>query len=62
MIDLRGLAFVVVTGVGAVAGSLLALALSPVGIFFPSLLSWLWVFPVAGTFIGALLGAYAEKR
>ena len=62
MIDTRGLAFLALTGAGAIAGSVLSLPVLATGLAFPSAFAWAWVPPVVGVIAGAIFGAIAEAK
>lgn len=62
MIDLKGLAFLGFTGMGALFGGVLALPVLAAGVVFPAALGWVWAPLAGGVVIGAIVGAIVEMR
>ena len=62
MIDTRGLAFLALTGGGAIGGAVLSLPVIAAGFVWPAAFAWAWVPPVVGVIMGGIFGAIAEAK
>ena len=62
MIDTRGLAFLAITGFGAIGGAILSLPVLAAGFVWPDAIAWAWAPPVVGVVIGGIFGAIAEAK
>ena len=52
MVSLDGIEFLVLTGAGAIIGTIIAVLVALLSIFFPSLIYFVFLPPVIGTFVG----------
>lgn len=62
MIDMRGIAFVAFTGLGALCGGVLALPVFAAGAVFPAAFGWAWVPLAGGIVVGAVVGLFVEMK